>query len=308
MKKLIIVALSSMFISMMFIGCTPKKIEKQHAVITKNSLRSNSGNASIILKDDGTIEIKGVNVEIVGAGKLILVGKQIEMNPVEDEINNLTDDATEESLGLEDARQAYVEAIQAFDNEVADEGISESDNHLPDAKIFKSTREIFAIAEKNYQLHVGGEARTLPLPTKTGETVYIVMLYYLEPYHLGKEIVYPPHRKIVINPATGELVENTEVTPTDFGMSQDAMVPAEGFGLDPDLTSDEFWQLRDRFFKISPLVWEMYKNESTHPRFQDMDILREYHAIFRRIAKAPLVPYYEAIASDMFDWLSSALK
>lgn len=299
MKKLIITALSFVLIATVF-GCVPK-IETQHVFITKSSLSTSSGNASIILKDDGTIEIKGVNIEIVGSGKLTLVGNPIEENPIEEANNNLPDEATEESISLEEARQLY-------DNAMAGEATGEPADHLPDAKIFKSTREIFKIAYMNYEIHAGGEAQMLPLPTKIGETVYIVILYYNEPYHLGKEIVYPPHRKITINPATGEVVENTAVTPMDFGMSQDAMAPTEGFGLDPDMTSDEFWYLRDRFFEISPLVWEMYNTESTDLRFQDMYILREYHAIFHRIAKAPLVPYYKAVASDMFDWLSKALK
>jgi len=69
------------------------------------------------------------------------------------------------------------------------------------------------------------------------------------------------------------------------------------------MTSDEFWYLVDRFYAISPAVWQMYKTGSV----QNRDILKEYHAIFRRIAKAPLIPYYEAVAPDLFDWLSKKL-
>ncbi len=88
-------------------------------------------------------------------------------------------------------------------------------------------------------------------------------------------------------------------------MPQAIVAPIEGFGLDPNMTSDEFWNLTDRFFEISPLVWKMYKNEST---LKKMDIIKEYHAIFRRIAKAPLIPYYEAVAPDLFDWLSNTAQ
>lgn len=274
-KRLFTFALSFLLLAL-FVGC-PKTLPRQTqgAPLNQNSLSTSSGNASIVLQESGNIIIKGANIRIMSSGELMLVGKPIGMNPPESTNPHLPDEITEEPS----------------------KNISLSNNLL-------STREIFEIANRNYQISVGGEAQTLPLPTKKGETVAIVILYYNEPFHFGKEIVEPPHHKITIDAGTGEVIENHEVTPPDFGMSQANLEPAEGFGLDPNMTSDEFWYLVDRFYEISPRVWEMYKTQSV----QNRDILREYHVIFRRIAKAPLVPYYKIVASDLFDWLSKKLE
>ncbi len=277
-KRLFSFALSFLLV-LLFFGCpqTPST-ETQQVPINKNSLSTSSGNASIILQEDGTIVIKGANIKIMSSGELMLVGKPIGMNPPENPPEN-TNSHPPGEIPEEPA-----------------ENFSRSNNLL-------STREIFGIANRNHPISVGGEAQMLPLPTKKGETVAVVILYYNEPFQQGKEIVYPPHHKITINAETGAVIENKAVTPSDFGMSQAEPEPVEGFGLDPNLTSDEFWYLVDRFYAISPAVWQMYKTGSVPNR----DILKQYHAIFRRIAKAPLIHYYEAVAPDLFDWLSRKL-
>jgi hypothetical protein len=52
-------------------GCAPNKTE------TLNALRTRSGKASILLKEDGTIEITGITIEIVGTEQVILKGHQL---------------------------------------------------------------------------------------------------------------------------------------------------------------------------------------------------------------------------------------
>jgi len=47
---------------------------------TTNALTTKSGKASIVLKEDGTVQIKGVKIEIVGSEDLILKGKPLHMN------------------------------------------------------------------------------------------------------------------------------------------------------------------------------------------------------------------------------------
>ena len=55
----------------MLVGCAPNKTE------TLNALSTRSGKASIILREDGTIEIKGINIEIVGSGQVVLKGNPL---------------------------------------------------------------------------------------------------------------------------------------------------------------------------------------------------------------------------------------
>lgn len=66
MKTVVLFALMAMLV-----GCAPHKTD------TLKALRTRSGKASIILREDGTIEITGINIEIVGSEQVILKGNQI---------------------------------------------------------------------------------------------------------------------------------------------------------------------------------------------------------------------------------------
>jgi hypothetical protein len=186
-------------------------------------------------------------------------------------------------------------------------GFSKNNHNISGPTSFKSAEEILYIAQKSYGIHAG-VAESLALPTKIGQKVHIVVLYYREGMRPGEEIIYPPHHKITIDAATGKVVENRPVTPRDLGVSKDPGAATEGFGLDPAMTADAFWDFYDRFINISPAVWEIFKTGETQLSDQDLEVIKEYNAIFLCIAKTPFLPYYKAVASDFFDWLSRALS
>lgn len=186
-------------------------------------------------------------------------------------------------------------------------GFSNSGQKTSNTQSLKSTEEIIYIAHMSYGIHTG-VAMTLPLPIKIGQKLHIIIFFYKEGMRPGEEIVYPPHHKIAIGAATGNVIENTPVTPKNLGVTKDPNIATEGFGLDPSMTADEFWSLVDRFFEISPFVWKIYKTGLTRQSNRDLEVIREYNSIFHRIAKAPLIPYYEAVASDFLEWLSKVLQ
>jgi len=66
MKTVVLFALM-----VMLVGCAPHKTD------TLTALRTQSGKASIILREDGTIEITGINIEIVGSGQVVLKGNPL---------------------------------------------------------------------------------------------------------------------------------------------------------------------------------------------------------------------------------------
>lgn len=290
MKRLIIISASSVLLIFLS-GCVPKKAEIKHVYFTKSSLSTSSGNASIILKDDGTIEIKGAVIKIISSGEMVLIGKPIASNPIEEESNTVSKDPA-----------------QAQHDDPAGGFTGGHKKNILKATKYLSVHEIFEKAAMTYAIHAGGEAQMLPLPIKRDGTVQIVILYYNEPLYPGKEIIYPPHRMMTINPETGEVLGNRKVTPADFGFPKTAMGPMEGYGLDAHMTSDEFWHYIDQFHVISPLVWELYSAESRQVSDEDKDLLMEYEEIFRRVAKTPLIPYYKAVAPDLFEWLSKTLN
>ncbi len=182
-------------------------------------------------------------------------------------------------------------------------GLLRSQQKEFDTQRLKSAEEILYIAQKGYGIR-SGDAMTLPMPTKVGQQVYIIILYYREGMRPGQEIIYPPHHKVLINAASGKVIENSPIRPGDLGVPMAPGTATKGFGLDPKMTPDEFWNLFDRFYFISPTVWEIYQKGNNQLSAQDLKILQEYNSIFYRIGKKPSLPYYTAIASDFLNWLA----
>lgn len=170
---------------------------------------------------------------------------------------------------------------------------------------FYSVQELLRRATE-VRAHLFGEARAPLLPGKRDDSIHCIVLYYREGTP-GQEIVYPPHFIVRVDAATGDVVESRAVVPRDLGVSQEPRAPTKGFGLDPDMTGSEYRASKDRFMEISSPVWEIYATGVTTLHGQDADLVREYDTIYRRIAKAPLIPYYEAVAPDFFEWLGTVL-
>ena len=173
---------------------------------------------------------------------------------------------------------------------------------MPDTGRFKPASEIIGLAARHHGI-VGGEAHSLPLPVRKGPALHGVVFFYGEGTRPGEEIIYPPHHVVTIDAESGAIVESRDCIPADFGVSQDPDARTEGFGLDPDLTPDEFWDSFDRFLEISSAVWEIYATGAMSLDPRNVELVREYDSILRRITKEPLRPYCEAIAPDFYEWL-----
>lgn len=172
---------------------------------------------------------------------------------------------------------------------------------------FKSTEEIVGISLKAAD-PCDGEAAALPIPIKRGESLNIVHLFYKEGTAPGEETVYPPHFRSTIDAETGDIVEAGPCEPLDFNVNQPTNVPTEGFGLDPGLTGEEYQIRKRRFMRLSPDIWELYSAGATTLADEQRALVADFNYCFRTIAKAPLMPYYEAIGSDFFTWLARALE
>ena len=172
-----------------------------------------------------------------------------------------------------------------------------------------SARELLEIAgATSSQVLPDETARSLPLATRSGSSVTVVILYYKESVIPREEIVYPPHRIMVLDAVSGEILRFERCSPRDLGVNKPAGVPEEGFGLDPEMSADEFWEKVDRFLDLSQIVWEVFALGTTTVDWKTAIVLREYYSLFRQIAKKPLMPYYQAVAKDFLDWLSRMSK
>jgi hypothetical protein len=173
---------------------------------------------------------------------------------------------------------------------------------------YMPARDVIGAASASHQPRTG-EAAALPLPRRAQapHALHVVVLFYREGMRPGEEIVFPPHRMVSVDPVTGSIVESRPSSPAALGVARSPGVPQRGFGLDPAMTASEFWQRTDRFMELSAAVWELYDDGATLLDPVSRGVVAEYDACFRSISKQPLMPYYEAIAKDFFQWLGRVL-
>jgi hypothetical protein len=174
---------------------------------------------------------------------------------------------------------------------------------------YMTASEIAGIAEAAYADGLStGMARSLPVAYSKNSRLQIVILFYREPAIKDVERMYPPHHIVAIDPTNGQVMKNGPCTPKMFGFDQAVAAPTQGFGLDPGVSADVFWERYDRFMEISSVVWKAYASGSSDLTQQSTQIVREYYEIFNKIAKKPLLPYYRAVAPDFFKWLEKVAR
>lgn len=169
---------------------------------------------------------------------------------------------------------------------------------------FRSAQDVLAAASEAFQPR-SGVAAALPLPRNRGGQV--VVLFYREGMRPGEETVYPPHHQVIVDAATGEVVESRPCTPAELGVAKAPGEPTAGFGLDPSMPVAEFWERVARFRDLSAAVWELYADGALSLDPASRALVDDYSTCLRRVAKAPLLPYYEAVAGDFLDWVEAVL-
>ncbi|NLI82870.1 MAG: hypothetical protein GX443_14440 [Deltaproteobacteria bacterium] len=172
---------------------------------------------------------------------------------------------------------------------------------------YKTASEIVGIAIGASGISTG-DAHTLPVPSKENSKLEIIMLLYREPTRRGDERIFPPHQMLAIDPMSGTVLRNLPCNPKMFGIDQTAHIPYVGFGLDPSMSAEVFWNKYDRFMEISSEVWKAYASGASNLSPQSTELVREYQEIFNMIGKKPLLPYYRAVAPDFFKWLEHVTR
>lgn len=156
------------------------------------------------------------------------------------------------------------------------------------------------------ELENGGPALSLPLPRRSASgAVEVVFFVYTESVLRDRELVYPPWQLITVDPESGDVVSRAPCTPVTFGIEADPQGAVEGFGL--TVGSQDFFASEDRLLAIAPRVWEAFARGAA-PDDETRALVAEHDALFDRIAKKPLRPYYEAIGADYFRFSAGVVR
>lgn len=148
-------------------------------------------------------------------------------------------------------------------------------------------------------------SETLPIATKVEGELRVLVLFYKVLGRRGATRVELPSHAMHLDPRTGVVLRFWACDPTELGLSTPlAQVP--GAGALPDDVTD-FLDLRDRFFDISPTVWEAFEAGGSQVSAPTRDLVHEYFDLFLRITRPSVAPFYAGAARDFFDWIRAVL-
>lgn len=146
-------------------------------------------------------------------------------------------------------------------------------------------------------------AETHPVATRTDDGVRALVLYYrmVGPIPHGKPTL--PTHAMWLDPKTANVVRFAAVTPEELGL-RPPLDPVPGASAD---MSDilKYIAKRDRFFELSPGVWEAFDRSATSADTATDDDVKEYWSLFLQLVHPEIAPYYTGAAKDFFDWVRS---
>lgn len=173
---------------------------------------------------------------------------------------------------------------------------------------YKSAKELQDIADGSSGLPDDSGGMSLPMPSKRNEKLNIVVFFYGTSIAAGEWRIFPAHHVMHLDAQSGEVLDFRSIKPQDLGISHapgQALYSAK-FNPSPDPQAEKHYSKLDRFFKISPNVWNAYMEGKV--RQETKPLVQEYVALFGEVAKAPLIPYYKALSPDFFRWLEDASR
>lgn len=145
-------------------------------------------------------------------------------------------------------------------------------------------------------------ASTLPVPVRAGGGLQALVIYYRETGSPNRRTVHPPSHAMWLDAATARVLRFSAVTPEALGISMPPP-PVPGVGIDPAMTIDDFMKKRARFLDISRDVWAAFEAGGASPGAAVAATVQEYWALFQRITKAEVAPFYVGAARPFFDWV-----
>jgi hypothetical protein len=150
------------------------------------------------------------------------------------------------------------------------------------------------------------DADTLPVPIRTDKGVALLVMYYRESGPPDQREVDLPHYAMHLDGETGKVLRFFACAPKELGIAP-PLSPVPGADVDPAMDGLAFFHTRERLLDLSPALWAALASDAEVDA-STAEAAKEYLAIFLRITKAEVAPFYLAAAPDFFEWLHSAAQ
>lgn len=175
-------------------------------------------------------------------------------------------------------------------------------------KRFKSVVELEQLAAKEIQfLEGGGPRQSLPVPVRRQRQSLIAFMVYFYAFSYDMSWVSPPGSVIWLDPISGKLIAKTTVTPADFGQptprSFDESMKEWKSSMPPGMTAESFDKLNDRLFVLYDMLFEVWATKPSTRSSALHATAREFVKAFDAVSEPPLLPYYNALGHEYFEWV-----
>jgi hypothetical protein len=183
------------------------------------------------------------------------------------------------------------------------------------AKQFESFAELNRLANRetigSSASAGGGLRQSLPVPTRRQGQLLIAYMYFPSAFKPGLVLLKPPRKVTWLDPSSGKLIALSTVSPADFGLAHptNEPLPEWNFSLPPGMTTKSYAELRNHFFALYNVLFEVWATDPFARGSSALhDAAREFLKIFDQVSEPPLLPYYDALGRDFFEWVRELAK
>ncbi|MCL2723282.1 MAG: hypothetical protein FWD69_02500 [Polyangiaceae bacterium] len=181
-------------------------------------------------------------------------------------------------------------------------------------KRFKSVVELTQLALRGVigssPVAGGGPRDSLPVPVRRQGQPLIAFMFYFYAFTPDIAWVSPPGEVAWLDPVSGKLIAKTTVTPAYFGQtrSPDAGPMEWKFSMPSGMTVDSFDKLRNRLPVLYDVLFEAWATSPSIRSSALHDAAREFLKAFDVVSEPPLLPYYNALGREYFEWVRALAR
>jgi hypothetical protein len=145
--------------------------------------------------------------------------------------------------------------------------------------------------------------QSLPVPVRGGKSRLQLLFFYGNAEMLDPKVgvqLWPPTYVALMNALTGRFEELRTIKVGDYRQRH---APDKPFGTLPDRGGPECLNRKINWYKAYDMILPCFAAGNYGLTPEQQAAARDFSRLWPELVEAPLLPYYEAAASEFFDWL-----
>ena len=151
----------------------------------------------------------------------------------------------------------------------------------------------------------GGPRPSLPVPVHHQGQVQVTFMFCFFTFRPGHGWIWPPNKVVWLDPVSGQIIDETVMSPSDFGQADPTDKPLKGdVRLPLGMTINTFKNMEKSLYVLYEVLFKSWATNSSKLSYDKLqESARQFLKIFDQVSDTPLRPYYYALGRDWFGWL-----